>query len=88
MERTEESNQTPAGITAAMNDASHAKVKSFRSEFDKLTSVANPKNGPKFLEAVSLSMFFSYNFYTIYIDIDMAISMITDHFSLQSNGKA
>ena len=53
MERTALENRTSIGIHSAMNDAAQAKVKSFRTEFDKLAGIANPKHGPKFLEAVS-----------------------------------
>lgn len=54
LERTLPGDRTSRGIHDAMREASLAKVKSYRSEFDKLAAVAIPKNGPKFLEEVCI----------------------------------
>ena len=52
LERTKADERSSRGIHNAMHEAAQSKVKSFRTEFDKLSSVATPKNGPRFLEEV------------------------------------
>ncbi len=44
--------RTPKGVHDAMIQASTAAIKGFRTEFDKQSAIANPKNGIGFLEEV------------------------------------
>jgi hypothetical protein len=52
MEDTPKGECTDAGIIAAMRAAAKAKVASYREKFSKVTAVANPKLGDKFLDEV------------------------------------
>jgi hypothetical protein len=58
-ERTLPIDRTSRALQEAMTDASNAKVKSLRTEFDKLSAVGNPKHGPRWLEEVCFLLFCS-----------------------------
>lgn len=53
-EETPESEKTSSGVTFAMRAAAKAKLQSFKGQFSKFTSVANPKLGDEFLLEVSV----------------------------------
>ena len=53
-EETEEIEKTSSGVTFAMRAAAKAKQQSYKGQFSKFTSVANPKLGDEFLHEVSL----------------------------------
>ena len=59
-EKTTREDRNSRALHEAMKAAANAKVKSLRSEFDKLSAVGNPKHGPRWLEEVSLEYFHSF----------------------------
>jgi hypothetical protein len=54
-DETLEEDRSDAGITAAMRAAAKNKHHSFKGQFFKYLSIANPKFGDKFLEEIGLS---------------------------------
>lgn len=51
-EKTKQQDRTPKGVHDAMTQAAIAAIKGYRTEFDKQSAIANPKNGVGFLEEV------------------------------------
>jgi len=49
---TPRQSQSDIGVTVAMKEASTAKVLSYKGQFSKYTSVANPNLGAQFLDEV------------------------------------
>jgi hypothetical protein len=52
-EETPEKDRTTLGVTAVMRAAAKTRQQSFKGQFSKFTTVANPKFGDGFLDEVS-----------------------------------
>ena len=53
-EETPEEERTGSGVTEVMRDAAKAKHQSFKNQFSKFTTIANPKFGDAFMDEVSI----------------------------------
>jgi hypothetical protein len=65
-EKTQPKDRTPKGVHDVMTQAATAATKGFRTEFDKQSAVANPKNGVGFLEEVCNSIYLQMNNFHVY----------------------
>ena len=76
--------RTDGGVTAAMRAAAKLKHQSFKGQFFKYLSIANPKLGDKFLEEVSFPLItllqdFLYFVYLIFT----YVCFVSDHEALE-----
>jgi hypothetical protein len=53
VEETPEGERSDSGVTVAMRAAAKNKIQSYRGQFSKYLTIANPKLGDEFLEEVS-----------------------------------
>jgi hypothetical protein len=61
-EITPEKDRTGSGVTKVMRAAAKSKHQSFKGQFSKFTTVANPKFGDAFIDEVSLLCFCASQF--------------------------
>jgi hypothetical protein len=53
VEETPEGDRSDSGMTAAMRVGAKSKIQSYKGQFSKYLTIANPKLGDEFLEEVS-----------------------------------
>jgi hypothetical protein len=61
-EEIPEKDRTGLGVTAVMRAAAKSKHQSFKGQFSKFTTIANPKFGDGFMDEVSLLCFRLFQF--------------------------